>query len=93
MYWNMYMPKVAVAGQDVGRAPLPQDVDAPEVVAAFVDERSYFFDSVSSVLDDAETAGVVREVRQVFVWVDGHLVHAQITKPTAYAGSCASGIA
>src|SRR5687768_14267210 len=62
--------EVAVGRQDVLLAVLVvPDLDAPEVVAAFVNERADLLDAVLAVLHDPETRVVVRDVGKAAGWI------------------------
>jgi hypothetical protein len=58
-------PEVDVAGGDVLTALVPEDLDAPEVVPVDVDEAPGLDDLAVLDADDAQPAGVVREVGEI----------------------------
>src|SRR6266508_5721980 len=69
---------VAVGGEYVLLAGgVVPDLHAPEVVAAFVDERADLVQAVLAVREDPEPGRVVRQVDQLFVGVDRDLVDGQ----------------
>ena len=56
---------IAVAGRDVFLSTLHEGLHAPEVVPAFVDEPADLDQFVVHDLEHPDTAGVVRQIRQV----------------------------